>query len=73
VSVWPRELAQGEDFGESLSLGLEGPIEDLYRPPLDVIFGQLFGLFSSLAHGFTPDTPSPKGAISRVVTQVQIY
>ena len=73
VSVWPREPAQGDDFGESLSLGLERPIEDLYRPPLDVIFGQLFGLFSSLEHGLTPDTPSPKGAISRVVTQVQIY
>lgn len=73
VSVWPREPAPGEDFGESLSLGLEGPVEDLYRPPLDVIFGQLFGLFSSLEHGLTPDTPSPKEAISRVVTQVHIY
>jgi tagatose-6-phosphate ketose/aldose isomerase len=73
LAVWPGETAQDEEFGESLSLGLEGRVEDLYRPPLDVIFGQLFGLFSSLEYGLTPDTPSPQGAISRVVTQVQIY
>ena len=73
LSVWPGEPPRGGEFGEALSLGLSTEIEDLYRPPLDVIFGQLFGLFCSLEQGLTPDTPSPKGAISRVVTQVQIY
>jgi tagatose-6-phosphate ketose/aldose isomerase len=51
-----------------------GPgIPDLYRPPLDVIFGQLLGLFGSLHAGLKPDTPSPTGAISRVVQNVGAY
>ena len=48
-------------------------IPDLYRPVLDVIFGQLLGLFSSLHFGLKPDSPSPNGAISRVVQNVEIY
>jgi tagatose-6-phosphate ketose/aldose isomerase len=48
-------------------------IADDYRPPLDVIFGQLLGLFFSLRHGLKPDCPSPNGAISRVVQNVKIH
>ncbi|MGB0122062.1 MAG: tagatose-6-phosphate ketose isomerase [Silvibacterium sp.] len=48
-------------------------IPDLYRPVLDVIFGQLLGLFASLHFGLKPDSPSPSGAISRVVQNVGIY
>src|SRR5919199_805269 len=39
---------------------------DYYRPAVDVVVGQLLGLFLSLKHGLKPDTPSPTGAISRV-------
>jgi tagatose-6-phosphate ketose/aldose isomerase len=46
---------------------------DALRPPLDVIFGQLLGLFCSLEAGLKPDTPSPSGAISRVVSHVRIH
>lgn len=46
---------------------------DAMRPPLDVIFGQLLGLFFSLEAGLAPDTPSPSGAISRVVSHVRIH
>jgi tagatose-6-phosphate ketose/aldose isomerase len=46
---------------------------DDYRPPLDVIFGQLLGLFFSLHRGLKPDSPSPNGAISRVVQNVLIH
>lgn len=49
------------------------PIPDLYRPMLDVIFGQLLGLFASIRCGLKPDSPSPTGAISRVVQNVAIY
>jgi tagatose-6-phosphate ketose/aldose isomerase len=49
------------------------PVPDDCRPPLDVIFGQLLGLFFSLRCGLTPDQPSPNGAISRVVQDVKIY
>jgi tagatose-6-phosphate ketose/aldose isomerase len=48
-------------------------VADDYRPPLDVIFGQLLGLFFSLHFGLKPDCPSPSGAISRVVQNVLIH
>jgi tagatose-6-phosphate ketose/aldose isomerase len=46
---------------------------DDYRAPLDVIFGQLLGLFFSLRWNLRPDCPSPNGAISRVVQNVSIH
>jgi len=48
-------------------------VPDLYRPVLDVIFGQLLGLFASIQFGLKPDVPSPNGAISRVVQNVEIH
>jgi tagatose-6-phosphate ketose/aldose isomerase len=48
-------------------------IPDSFRPVLDVIFAQLLGLFSSLHVGLKPDLPSPNGAISRVVQNVEIH
>lgn len=55
-----------------ISLNLED-VPDDYRPVIDVIFGQLFGLFASLHHGGTPDHPSHNGAITRVVRPIKIY
>ena len=54
-------------------LHLPGDIEDDYRPAVDVIFGQLLGLFFSLRWNLQPDCPSPNGAISRVVQNVSIH
>lgn len=56
-------------------LSLEAPqgFPDTCRPPVDVILGQLLGLFYSIHNGMTPDSPSPSGAISRVVSHVKIY
>ena len=54
-------------------LGIEDGVPDLYRPPLDVMFGQVMGLYFSLAHGLRPDAPSPKGVISRVVGEFTLY
>lgn len=48
-------------------------VPDEYRTPVDVIFGQLLGLFSSIRQGLSPDWPSPSGAISRVVENVSIH
>ena len=73
VAVWPGCEPQSGEFDASLSLGLSQRFDDVYRPPLDVVFGQLLGLFSSLGQGLKPDTPSPEGAISRVVAGVQIH
>ena len=60
-----QSIGQVFDFDSSIS--------DLYRPPVDVIPGQLLGLFASLNSGLKPDEPSPQGAISRVVSKVRIY
>jgi D-galactosamine 6-phosphate deaminase/isomerase len=57
----------------TLILPFSREITDLYRPPLDAIVGQLLGLFASVEHGLKPDSPSPQGAISRVVSHVRIH
>ncbi|RXH54611.1 Galactosamine-6-phosphate isomerase [Granulicella sibirica] len=54
-------------------LAVPDEIGDGYRPVVDVIFGQLLGLFNSVAHGLKPDAPSPGGVISRVVQEFRIY
>ena len=54
-------------------LAVHGALLDAYRPPVDVIVGQLLGLYSSLSHGLRPDAPSPQGVISRVVSDFTIY
>lgn len=56
-----------------LMLSHEHSVADWYRPPADVFIGQLLGLFSSMKLGLLPDTPSPRGAISRVVSRIKIY
>ncbi len=68
------------DFTDDLSgladhvLSLHAPgLGDEYRAPVDVILAQLLGLFCSLRLGLKPDCPSPNGAISRVVSHVNIY
>jgi tagatose-6-phosphate ketose/aldose isomerase len=48
-------------------------IADEYRAPVDVIFGQLLGLFSSIQWKLMPDSPSPDGVITRVIEKVHIY
>jgi tagatose-6-phosphate ketose/aldose isomerase len=57
----------------SLGPQITRPIADHYRAPVDILFGQLLGLFFSLRCGLKPDSPSPSGAINRVVQGVQIY
>jgi tagatose-6-phosphate ketose/aldose isomerase len=55
-------------------LSLDAPdLRDEYRAPVDVILAQLLELFCSLRLGLQPDCPSPNGAISRVVSNVNIY
>lgn len=66
-----------EDEKRLAKIGIMLPLEtsagDCYRPPVDVIIGQLIGLFSSIKLGLMPDAPSPRGVISRVVSKVRIY
>ena len=46
---------------------------DHYRPVLDVMLGQLIGLFASMRCGLKPDQPSPGGTITRVVAPIKFY
>jgi tagatose-6-phosphate ketose/aldose isomerase len=64
----------GNSFAEHL-IAPTGPltIADDYRAAVDVIFGQVLGLFFSLRWKLRPDCPSPNGAISRVVQNVGIH
>jgi tagatose-6-phosphate ketose/aldose isomerase len=56
-----------------LSLNCPADFPDYYRPALDVMLGQLLGLFASLRCGLKPDQPSPTGAITRVVQPIKLY
>jgi len=56
-----------------LSLDCPADFPDFYRPVLDVMLGQLIGLFGSLRCGLKPDSPSPNGAITRVVQPIKLY
>jgi tagatose-6-phosphate ketose/aldose isomerase len=56
-----------------LRLSLPADFDDHYRPVLDVMLGQLLGLFASMRCGLKPDAPSPSGAINRVVQPIQLY
>ncbi len=73
VVVTPDSTARLSSVADHV-LSLHAPdLSDDYRAPVDVMLAQLLGLFCSLRLGLKPDTPSPNGAISRVVSQVNIY
>jgi len=56
-----------------LSLNCAANFPDDYRPILDVMLGQLIGLFASMRCGLKPDQPSPGGTITRVVAPIKLY
>ena len=56
-----------------LSPDIRTPVPDDCRPPVDVMFGQLLGLFFSIRCNLMPDRPSVDGVISRVVQNVKTY
>jgi tagatose-6-phosphate ketose/aldose isomerase len=66
-----EDVAALADHCLSLNCGPDFP--DEYRPALDVMLGQLLGLFASMGNGLRPDQPSPNGAITRVVSPIKIY
>jgi tagatose-6-phosphate ketose/aldose isomerase len=65
------EISELVDY--RLPLNGHTDLPDYYRPALDVILGQLLGLFASLRCGLKPDHPSPTGAITRVVQPIKLY
>jgi len=65
------DISELVDYRLSLNCPIDFP--DYYRPALDVMLGQLLGLFASLRCGLKPDQPSPTGAITRVVQPIKLY
>lgn len=81
-----REVAEKDAVRTSVAVGASGTaathhltspafstIPDSCRPPVDAIFGQLMGLFASIASGLKPDSPSPGGIITRVVQPFTLH
>ncbi len=68
VSVEESILADCDSY-----LPIQVDVDDAYRPVLDVIFGQILGLYCSVAHELRPDSPSAGGVINRVVQKFRIY
>ena len=72
VALGPdTDFSELVDYRLPLNSGVDLP--DYYRPVLDVMVGQLLGLFASLRCGLKPDQPSPTGAITRVVQPIKLY
>jgi tagatose-6-phosphate ketose/aldose isomerase len=65
------DVSKLADYRVPLNCPMDLP--DYYRPALDVMLGQLLGLFASLRCGLKPDQPSPTGAITRVVEPIKLY
>lgn len=70
-------IADGDDVSQladyRLPLAAAPDFPDHYRPILDVMLGQLIGLFASMRCGLKPDQPSPGGTITRVVQPIKLY
>jgi tagatose-6-phosphate ketose/aldose isomerase len=73
IVVGGSEVSRDSFAEHYLASGVPSTIGDDYRAPVDVMFGQLLGLFGSLRWNLRPDCPSPNGAISRVVQGVNIH
>ena len=68
-----HELSSDGFAEQYISPDVRTAVPDDCRPPVDILFGQLLGLFFSLRCNLLPDRPSPNGVISRVVENVRIY
>lgn len=70
-------VANGSDVSQladyCLPLAVAPDFSDYCRPALDVMLGQLIGLFASMRCGLKPDQPSPGGTITRVVQPIKLY
>ena len=73
VAVGPASAESDFASESDLYIPIDTHVDDAYRPVLDVIFGQLLGLYCSVEHNLHPDSPSATGVISRVVQEFAIY
>lgn len=67
----PAELLHDGDLGVELR-GVDGLADDDLAV-LDVMVGQLIGLFRCMGEGLKPDSPSASGVITRVVNDFTVH
>ncbi|MCC7308698.1 MAG: SIS domain-containing protein [Acidobacteria bacterium] len=72
VVIGPRTVEMSAFRDACIKLDIPSEMSDNYRAPLDVIFAQCLGLFSSIRQNLKPDTPSADGKIQRVVSAINI-
>lgn len=71
LAVFPQKIERWEKYADKkIFLDISESLDDLYRPPLDILFGQYLGLFASLRRNLKPDSPSADGKIQRVVSEI---
>jgi len=73
IAVGPLSIEESLSADCECYLPIDVDVDDAYRPVLDVIFGQVLGLFCSVAHHLRPDSPSAGNVINRVVQKFRIY
>jgi tagatose-6-phosphate ketose/aldose isomerase len=66
-------LGELADFVVEYDPSHEHRLPDDLTPAVQVISGQLLGLFKSVQLGYRPDAPSESGTIHRVVQGVRVY
>jgi tagatose-6-phosphate ketose/aldose isomerase len=71
VCIAPSDFS--DDGLDTHSVALAPDIPDYLRAPFEIVFSQLLAYHMSLNAGLNPDSPSPSGAISRVVSGVKVY
>lgn len=72
VVIGPQSVDMSAFEDRCVKLDIPSKVHDNYRPPLDVMFAQCLGLFSSIRRNLKPDTPSADGKIQRVVSAINI-
>lgn len=74
MAVTPQDRGDLSGLADyALNLALPSDFDDRHRAVLDVMLGQLLGLFGSMRCGLKPDQPSPSGTITRVVQPIPLY
>jgi tagatose-6-phosphate ketose/aldose isomerase len=73
IAVGPLSAEENLSLDCDFYLPIKIDVDDAYRTVLDVFFGQLLGLYCSIAHQLRPDSPSADGVINRVVQKFRIY
>lgn len=73
VAIIPTDIREDLAVDHVLSLHCGPDLTDDERLPIDIVFGQLLGLFLSIENGLEPDRPSPKGVINPVVPPFEVY